>query len=302
MRIATSTLYGQLTDKLQSNAADLAVLQGQISSGKKYSVPSEAPDIVGRVQALEGQLKTLDSDQKAISQVKVGVDAQAQAIEGAATILNRLKEITLQAANDPQPQAVLDSFAEEVSGIKRSLVDLANSKDSSDRYVFGGERSGSIPYILNKDGSVTYHGSNIPLRVRIGDQSYEDATAPGTSVWRGIVKDNKAVDMFSVLTDYEKALRTANVADRQQAIKDATALADNISVEIAKSGASQQRLDLMQSQSQATSVTAQKTLSDVQDLDFATAMAQLQKQQLLMQASESLVGKLNQLSLLEYIR
>lgn len=302
MRISTSTLYGQLTDKLSTNAADLAKLQGQISSGKKYAVPSEAPELVGHVQSLESQLKTLDADAKAVAQVKVGVDAQSQALEGAATLLNRLKEITMQGATDPQPKAVLDSLAEEVKGIKSSLVDLANAKDSSDRYVFGGERSGALPYVLNKDGSVSYVGSNLPLRVRIGDASYEDASTPGTTVWHGITKDGEAVDMFAVLTNYEQALRSGNVAGRQEAIKDVSALSDNMGVAIAKSGASQQRLDLMQSQAQATSVTAQKSLSDAQDLDFAAAMAQLQKQQLLMQAAQSLLGKLNQLSLLDVIR
>jgi len=209
-------IFQGLTDKLASNAADMAQLQSQIATGNNYATPSDAADIVGRVQAVESRLKTLQADTKAVTRVQVGVDAQARALEIAAEVMDRLKEIAFRGASDPQPQAVLETLAEEVAGIKRSLVDLANMRDADDRYVFGGARSGEIPYVLNPDGSVTYEGSTSPLRVRVNDASYEDASVPGVSVWKSIPRDGQAVDMFSILTSYEDALRGGSVGARDR--------------------------------------------------------------------------------------
>lgn len=302
MRVSTSMIFQGLTDKLAANAADMAKLQSQIASGNNYATPSDAADIVGRVQAVESRLKTLEADTKAVTRVKVGVDAQARALEIGAEVMDRLKEIAYRGANDPQPAAVLETLAEEVAGIKRSLVDLANMRDADDRYVFGGARSSEIPYVLNADGSVTYEGSTSPLRVRVNDASYEDASVPGVNVWKGIPKDGEVVDMFAVLTTYEDALRTGSLEGRQQGLRDVEAMSNNVNLGIAKTGAAQQRLEISERQAQETAIRAKKSLSDLKELDFAAALAQLQKQELLMQASQSLLGRLSKVSLLDYIR
>jgi len=302
MRVSTSMMFQQLTDKLSDNAEAMKTLQGQLSTGFKYSSPSEAADLVGRVQAIESRLKTLEADAKSVSRVKVGVDAQARALEVGAEITDRLKEIAFLGANTATSRTVLDGYAEEVASIKRSLLDLANSKDSDDRYIFGGVRSGEPPYRQNPDGSVEYLGSGTPLRVRVNDVGYEDVSVPGPSVWKGIERDGGSVDLFTVLTDLENAYRTGDIAKRAQGLPEMEAIANNFGLAIARTGGVQQRLEISERQAQETSLRAQKTLAEVKELDFAAALAQLQKQQLLLEATQSLMGRMSQLSLLDNLR
>lgn len=302
MRVSTSMIFQQLTDKLSDNAEAMKTLQGQLSTGFKYSSPSEAADLVGRVQAIESRLKTLEADAKSVSRVKVGVDAQARALEVGAEITDRLKEIAFLGANTATSRAVLDGYAEEVASIKRSLLDLANSKDSDDRYIFGGVRSGEPPYRQNPDGSVEYLGSGTPLRVRVNDVGYEDVSVPGPSVWKGIERDGGSVDLFTVLTDLENAYRTGDIAKRAQGLAEMEAIANNFGLAIARTGGVQQRLEINERQAQETSLRAQKTLAEVKELDFAGALAQLQKQQLLLEATQNLMARMSQLSLLDNLR
>lgn len=302
MRVSTSMIFQQLTDKLSDNAEAMKTLQGQLSTGFKYSSPSEAADLVGRVQAIESRLKTLEADAKSVSRVKVGVDAQARALEVGAEITDRLKEIAFLGANTATSRSVLNGYAEEVASIKRSLLDLANSKDSDDRYIFGGVRSGEPPYRQNPDGSVEYLGSGTPLRVRVNDVGYEDVSVPGPSVWKGIERDGRSVDLFTVLTDLENAYRTGDIAKRAQGLPEMEAIANNFGLAIARTGGVQQRLEISERQAQETSLRAQKTLAEVKELDFAAALAQLQKQQLLLEATQSLMGRMSQLSLLDELR
>jgi flagellar hook-associated protein 3 FlgL len=295
-------MFQQLTDKLSENAEGMKLLQGQLSTGYKYSAPSEAPDLVGRVQAVESRLKTLDTDAKSVSRVKVGVDAQARALEVAAEITDRLKELAFQGANSATSQSVLDGYAEEVASMRRSLIDLANSKDSDDRFVFGGVRSGEPPYRQNVDGTVEYLGSGTPLRVRVSDVGYEDVSVPGPNVWKGIPRNGESIDLFTALTELEQAYRSGDLPKRAEGLADVNAIADNIGLAIARTGGVQQRLEISERQAQETSIRAQQALSELKDLDFASALAQLQKQQLLMEATQSMLGRLSQLSLLDNLR
>jgi flagellar hook-associated protein 3 FlgL len=295
-------MFQQLTDKLSENAEGMKLLQGQLSTGYKYSAPSEAPDLVGRVQAVESRLKTLDTDAKSVSRVKVGVDAQARALEVAAEITDRLKELAFQGANSATSQSVLDGYAEEVASMRRSLIDLANAKDSDDRFVFGGVRSGEPPYRQNVDGTVEYLGSGTPLRVRVSDVGYEDVSVPGPNVWKGIPRNGESIDLFTALTELEQAYRSGDLPKRAEGLADVNAIADNIGLAIARTGGVQQRLEISERQAQETSIRAQQALSELKDLDFASALAQLQKQQLLMEATQSMLGRLSQLSLLDNLR
>jgi flagellar hook-associated protein 3 FlgL len=295
-------VFQQLTDKLSENSQGMSVLQGQLSTGLKYSLPSEAPDLVGRVQAFESRLKTLDADVKAVSKVRVGVDAQAAALEVAAEITDRLKALAFQGANSATSQSVLNAYAEEVASMRRSLLDLANTKDASERYVFGGVRSGESPYRQNPDGTTEYMGSGTPLRVRVSDNSYEDVSVPGPNIWKGVPRTGGTIDMFAALTELEHAYRSGDMPKRVEGLADVNSIVNNIGIAIAKTGGIQQRLEMTERQAQETSIRAQQALSELRDLDFPLALAQLKKQELLMEATQSMLGRLSQLSLLDSLR
>lgn len=298
MRVSTSMMYDRLTDQMTINSDEMSRLQSALSTGQKYARPSDAPELVGRVQAYESRLKTLEADKAAVQSVQIGVDAQSKALQQSSTLFDRLKELAFQAAQDPISQAQLDSIAEEVGGIKRSLVDLANTRDASDRYVFGGINSGVPPYVIQPNGKVSYEGSTTPLRVRVADVSYEDATVSGPSVWQGIERGGKTVSMFDILGNFEQALRENNLSNRTQGLRDVEELLTKVGTAIARTGGIQQRLDIAMQQADETTVRAQQTLSDLKDLDYSTALSKLQQQEVLMQASQSLLARMSKLTLL----
>ena len=298
MRVSTSMMYDRLTDQMTVNSDEMSRLQSALSTGQKFARPSDAPELVGRVQAYESRLKTLEADKAAVQSVQIGVDAQSKALQQSSALFDRIKELAFQAAQDPISQAQLDSIAAEVGGIKRSLVDLANTRDASDRYVFGGINSGVPPYVIQPDGKVEYEGSTTPLRVRVADVSYEDATVSGPSVWQGIERGGKTVSMFEILGDFEQALRENNLSNRTQGLRDVEELLTKVGTAIARTGGIQQRLDIAMQQADETTVRAQQTLSDLKDLDYSTALSKLQQQEILMQASQSLLARMSKLTLL----
>jgi len=125
---------------------------------------------------------------------------------------------------------------------------------------------------------------------------------PGPGVWKAVQKDGKALDMFAVLDQLEEAYKTGNLSSRAQGLADVEGIASNVGLAIARTGGAQQRLELSERLAQETTIRAQENLSSIKELDFPSALAQLQKQQLLMEATQSLMGRLSQLSLLDNLR
>jgi len=308
MRVSTSQMYQQLTSQMSKAAGDLATLQGKVASGLNYTKPSEAPDVVARAVALESRIKGFGNEVESIAKVKLGIDTQASALESGQTLLARLKELSLQGASGQYAQSDRASMAAEVASIKASLMNLANAKDPDGRYVFGGTSSSAEPYAQANDGSVSYIGSGSPLRVHLGDSAYEDASVVGPSVWQGVTRPQTAtdaavkVDVFAVVSDLEAALKTNNKQNLARSIDELSQVSDQVMTTMSKLGSSQNRLTLAQAQAEELSTRATEALSSIKDLDYATAMGELKKQETLLQASQSLLGRLSQLSLLDYMR
>ncbi len=302
MRVSTGMIYSQLTERMSDNSAEMAKMQARLSLGTKYTRPSEAPDDVARVQSLESRLKRLDTDVESISRAKIGVDAQAKAMQAASELMDRLKEVAFQAANTTIGEGRRQALAEEVDSIQRSLIDIANTRDADDRYVFAGINSSEPPYALNADGSVVYSGASAPLRVRVTDVGFEDVTVPGPTIFKPITNGTISTGFFQVIGDLGGALRDNNESARVQALADVDQLVSNSSASLARVGGTQQRLQLIEEQARETSVRARDTLSSIKDLDYATALTDLQKQEVLLQASQSMMARMAQLSLLDVIR
>jgi len=263
MRVSTGMIYSQLTERMSDNSAEMAKMQGRLSLGLKYTRPSEAPDEVARVQALESRLKRLDTDVESISRARIGVDAQAKAMQAASELMDRLKEVSFQAANTNIGEGRRQALAEEVDSIKRSLVDIANSRDADDRYVFAGINSSEVPYTLKPDGTVVYTGAAAPLRVRLTDVGFEDVTVPGTTVFKSITNGAITTGFFEVINDLAVSLRENNESTRTQALAQVDQLVSDSSAVLARIGGTQQRLQLIEDQARETKLRATDTLSSI---------------------------------------
>lgn len=302
MRVSTGMIYSQLTERMSDNSAEMAKMQGRLSLGLKYTRPSEAPDEVARVQALESRLKRLDTDVDSISRARIGVDAQAKALQAASELMDRLKEVSFQAANTNIGEGQRRALAEEVDSIKRSLVDISNTRDADDRYVFAGINSSEPPYTLKGDGTVAYTGAAAPLRVRVTDVGFEDVTVPGPTIFKPVKDGAISTDFFEVINNLAVSLRGNDPSSRSQALSAVDQMVSDSSAVLARVGGTQQRLQLIEDQARETKLRAQETLSSIKDLDYASALTDLQKQEVLLQASQSMMARMAQLSLLEVLR
>ena len=77
---------------------------------------------------------------------------------------------------------------------------------------------------------------------------------------------------------------------------------NNMTMAIAKSGSDQAVVQSQKDMLAETTLRLKSTLSDVEDLDYTTAVTQMNKQMMALQAAMSSFSKISGMSLFEYIR
>ena len=154
------------------------------------------------------------------------------------------------------------------------------------------------PYVSG--ATVTFDGIDLTLTNTPG------APAPGDRF--SIQPGNQ--DIFETLTDIIKTLRApTNTASAKLDLAAGLAQANgnvdkslnNVLTVRAKFGISLQEIDALDSVGENTGLTYKQQLSEIQDLDYAKAITELNQQQVILQAAQQSFVKTSSLSLFNYI-
>ena len=121
MRVSTTYLHQQLAERMSASAGELAKLQANVASGLKYNRPSEAPDIVGRVQSIESRIEGLRTDVDSVARVRVGVDAQASALESAVDLMSRVRTLVVQGSSQQYSDSEREALLSRTQARKRVI-------------------------------------------------------------------------------------------------------------------------------------------------------------------------------------
>ena len=84
----------------------------------------------------------------------------------ASDILMRIKELSIQAANDTMSTTGLDIIATEARNLREELFSIANTRDVEGNYIFSGSRTESPAYSRDQlTDAVSYQGDNRQSRI-----------------------------------------------------------------------------------------------------------------------------------------
>jgi len=168
MRISTIQAFNTGVRGIQDNYAAAVRTQEQISSGKRILTPADDP--VASVRLLQ-----LDQEASKLSQYKDNLTAATNSLTQQEAILNsvnnvlqRVREITLEAGNGALDAAGRQALAQELAEREDELYSLLNSQNARGEYLFGGYQSDSQPFVKNPDGSYTYAGDEGQRSIQIG--------------------------------------------------------------------------------------------------------------------------------------
>ena len=302
MKISTSFLFDRATERMSTIQNKLATTQAQLTVSKQVLSPSDAPDQAAAIQRLQGEVERQDSHSKLLKSALNRYQAEETALSSANDILTRLKELGIQASNDTLSPKDRQAVGMEMKALRDQLLSLGNSRDDSGNYLFSGTRVKTPAFKENANGEVIYQGDQTQTRIPAGVERTVLYTRAGTDVFQRVVRpDGSAVGFFDALDQMINAVNSNDTATIQKSVGDVQQMSDTVNLSIAQTGSDQQVVQSQLDVLDETKLRLKSTLSDIEDLDYTTAVTRMNKEMLALQAAMGSFSKISSMSLFEYI-
>ena len=230
MRISSIEQFQQGIDSILNQQAKLNQTQLQLATGKKVLKPSDDPAVATQLLNLSSlKANNLQYDRN-INTALNELELQESVLASSGNVLQRVRELVIQANNATQSSQTREAIADEISNLADELLQLANTKSPSGEYIFAGYNS-RTPAFAKSDAGFVYQGDqgqrllqvseDTQLAVRdngadlfqgmmTGDGRFLLET-PASNTGDGIVKMSSAIDAIS--DDYNIVFIQANAAD-----------------------------------------------------------------------------------------
>ncbi len=189
MRISTAGMFRASLGQMQELQSALARTQEQIASGKRLLAPSD--DAIGAARSIElrelsSRIEQFDRNGN-LAQSRLSVEEQALA--GAGDVLQRARELAVQASNGTQSNETRAFIATEVRQLKEQMIQLANTQDTTGRYLFSGYSDKVQPFSATADGAL-YNGDEGQRFVEIAEGRRIADGDSGARVFQRIPRGN----------------------------------------------------------------------------------------------------------------
>ena len=306
MKISTSLYFDRSTQMLGDVQANLSKTQVQLSTGKQIVKASDDPDKASLVTRLESELSRQDSYQNTLKAVNVRLTAEETALQNTSDVMFRIKELTVQAANDTNGKLDRKAIALEIGQLRDQILSLANSQDSNGNYLFSGSKASQPAFAKDGFGRVVYQGDQARMQVKVGDNRRVNRNLPGSDVFTRVVRtDDKGVktgvDFFQALADLTNAVANSDQKMIQRGLGEIDNLQQGVSEGLAQVGADLTVVDMQNSVLDEVVLQLKTTRSAIEDLDYTEAITRMNKDQLALEAAQSSFAKISQLNLFKFL-
>jgi flagellar hook-associated protein 3 FlgL len=272
MTIANVALAQTLTDQLSTQEGSIAQLQEQLATGHVLNQPSDNPAAVTQVLAISSQASQLTSWQTnadtASSWLGTANNTANDALESMQSAQSLLLQALNQGAQDPTTYQALGA---QLQGVVNNLLSLANTQFEG-RPIFAGTSASPQAY----DATGNYLGNADAPSAVIGPGSGVGQTVnlsvPGTTMF-GV----GATNVFAVLSTVASALVSGapTSAELNTALSGLSGNMSEAQQASAVLGDASQEVTSISSSLTTQIASAQSNQADLQDVNVATAMTQL---------------------------
>lgn len=167
MRISTLQAFNNGVAGLQRNYANVTRTQEQISTGNRILTPADDPVASVRLLQLEQQQNVLNQYAENLTAAKNSLTQEEVSLNSANTILQRVRELAVQAGNGALSSKDRASIAAELQEREDELLGVMNTRNARGEYLFAGFQGKTQPFVRQADGSYAYQGDEGQRKIQI---------------------------------------------------------------------------------------------------------------------------------------
>ena len=280
-------------------------VQGQIARARRIDGPADDPVGFARAALLRREQAATLVTQRSIDSGNRRLNATDVTLEGLGNLVQRARELTLQAANGTQSADDRATIAIELRELEAQARTLAEARDSDNQRLFGGAIAAGPIYATDADGNLVWQGGGTAPAVAIGTGSVASGTeAPAvfgltdaTAGTRNLFASLAA--LRTTLTEPDDTLRQAEI---DTAIADLDGHISRIANVRGAIGARLGRLEAEGERLEKAKLATESDLSTLESLDMPAAIARLQRLLTVIEAAQASFVKVSSLSLWDQLR
>jgi flagellar hook-associated protein 3 FlgL len=215
MRISTIQAFNNGNQGIQDNYAKVIRTQEQVSSGKRLLSPADDPVATVRLLQLDQEANRLGQFKSNMSAATNSLNQEEATLNSVTNILQRVREITLQAGNGALDSSDRQALAQELTEREEELFGLFNSRNARGEYLFGGFQSQTPPFVQNPDGTYSYEGDQGQRSIQIAGSKQLAINDNGKDLFVDVGNVNRVVTEANPANTGSARISLGVVEDKQ---------------------------------------------------------------------------------------
>jgi len=307
-RVATNAQTQYLLSQIMQANKSLDQSQAQVSSGKVATDYAGIGDKTAALEAARAAAARASAYQSNTQLALTQTDLQDTQLTTLSGLAAQLQKAIQTAAGNSDGTSLVDT----ANSIFQQASAILNSTDANGNYIYSGQKTNVAPFSAADLGTMSTNG-NVSDYFTNGDIKKTVLVGDGQTQQIGVLASDIGEKLMQALKDIYVAdgngngdlsgqLTSAQVDDlTNTALPDAVNATTSLNAATAANGDAYNSLNDAMTQQQSVSNLYQGFVSDIEDVDMATALTNLNSNQVALQAALSVASRLGQLSLLNYL-
>lgn len=295
MRISDQTRHTANLRHLETASQRMDTIQNQLSSGRRIQRASDDPAGVSISLGYRASINFETQMRRNMDSAVGLLNVTDVALDSATSAVQRIRELAVQASTGTLGPDERTAIASEVDQLMAQLVQVGNTNYGG-QYIFAGFQSRTPAYAVTGQPAtaVAYQGDAGVRETQVSTTSKVLVNIPGSTVFG---------TMFDDVIAFRQALETnAPIGTVQQGISAMDTALDRILSSRSEVGARVNRLEQAAIQSEDTDTTLQQLRADVEDVDIAETILNMNANQNALDATLGAIGRVATRSLLDFLR
>jgi flagellar hook-associated protein 3 FlgL len=309
--------YRMLSANLQNMSGKMYELRQQAATGKKMNRPSDDPGAIRPVLNYRVEMASTDRYVNHINVAQGEMEILDSNLDQLENILVSVKETGIAAINGSVNDDGLATYGDRVGQLFDEMMQIANVQ-SKGKYIFSGYREATPPFAENmayvpdssygfdRPGAASYHGDENAKHVEIAPGKKIQAGLAGNELFLGDADNDGAVDpggvdLFSLLKDFEQAIRSNDTTAMNDGLKKLEQGADQIRRLRGRMGNNAWRIDRAERHMSEAAIEFEEIISGYEDADALEAFSKLVQHETAFEAALNVTTRVSRLSILDYM-
>lgn len=295
MRIPDRVITDSVKANVSINIARMMKVERELSSGRRINAPSDDPAAAAAALRLRADIAMSEQFTRNVDAAAARLSATDSALGSLTDVLQRARELTVQAGSAGISPGQLTSIGTEINQLLHHAVQIGNSSFGG-QFLFSGTKTTTAAFTAVGDvpAAVTYQGNSAAILQDVGDSA---------QVQMNVTGDQGLLPAMNALIQVRDAL---NAGDRATAIQGGlTALDAALEGVLQQRGSIGARMNRLESlgvriADERTNLHGLK--GNLEDVDMADTIVRLNSARNVYEAALGAAAQVIQKSLVQFLR